>query len=170
MAENYKLSLTAEEIDQRLANALLATEQTLTEAQKQQARTNIGVAEATVVDFDALGLTDCVMALFAENGGKMNLLAGNDYGVDIEQVAAAFPKDRPYIARLTSGENVLMSVDPVYSTFGTTGRFQVAHFDSYLMQDDQTLTKFYVRIGCTWAVGPSSATVNGINVYVGFYS
>lgn len=46
MAENYKLSFTAKEIEDRLTsagNSILFTEQALTEEQKAQARANIGV-------------------------------------------------------------------------------------------------------------------------------
>lgn len=56
MADNYKLSYTAEEIEERLdkaGNAVLFTEQTLTEEQQAHARENIGVIqgfESTTVE------------------------------------------------------------------------------------------------------------------------
>lgn len=78
MADNYKLSLTAEEIDERLANALLATEQTLTEEQQAQVRSNIGAAAGlpkvtltTVATADGAVLSDeetAALAAAAENG------------------------------------------------------------------------------------------------------
>ena len=78
MAENYKLSLTAEEIDERLANALLATEQTLNEAQQAQVRSNIGAAgclpkvtltTVATVDADLLSAEEAAaVAAAAENG------------------------------------------------------------------------------------------------------
>lgn len=78
MAENYKLSLTAEEINDRLANALIAAEQTLTEAQQVQVRSNIGAAgclpkvtltTVATVDGDQLSAEEAAaVAAAAENG------------------------------------------------------------------------------------------------------
>lgn len=44
MAE-YKLSMTAQEVDNTLKGAVLKTAQTLTSAEKAQVRTNIGVTD-----------------------------------------------------------------------------------------------------------------------------
>lgn len=65
MADNFKLSMTAEEIDetlQKAGNAVLFTEQTLTEEQQAQARANMNAADAEVVgDIDAA--LDAILAI-----------------------------------------------------------------------------------------------------------
>ena len=53
MADNFKLSMTAEEIDetlQKAGNAVLFTEQTPTEAQQAQARANMGIDLLPIIE------------------------------------------------------------------------------------------------------------------------
>ena len=101
MAENYKLSLTAEEIDQRLANALLATEQTLTPEQQTQARENIGAgSKPVVIDLDHYGaegatIADAITALILQGGGQTQ--------VEVGSLFTDIPADRPIHVRFLYG-------------------------------------------------------------------
>lgn len=84
MANEYKLSYTASEIDEKLrmaGNAILYTEQILTEEQKKQARLNIGVVfeeddeNSSTTDinytYDGDNESDTHTWITAPNGGKL---------------------------------------------------------------------------------------------------
>ena len=102
MSNEYQLSYTASEIDNRLGmvcNAILYTEQTLTEEQKARARANIGAMskdEENIIEEDVSyfydgdkdsgkyeyinglnGYTPFVKIASLPNGGKINLIDGN---------------------------------------------------------------------------------------------
>lgn len=71
MAE-VTLNFTAEQIDLRLenaGNAILHTEQTLTDEQKAQARKNIGVEATTVLDLSDYGI-DMMAAMMRSMNGQ----------------------------------------------------------------------------------------------------
>ena len=117
-----------------------------------------GVCLPVVVDFDELGITNCVLGLFDENGGTEDLFENNPYGVDVDRVCQAFPTGAGFSAKLTVPNTGVMHVNPVYTANGPD--FKLAHFDSYLM-NDSGLLKFYVRITCT---------LDHVRVVAGFYA
>ena len=114
MAAEYRLSYTAEQIEERLenaGNAILHTEQTLTSEQQEQARANIGAGAAPVVidlglyeDMDGFRVEDYIgWIIFGD--GEICVNPDPEYGdydseavVElVKKLVADVPANKPFI-------------------------------------------------------------------------
>lgn len=129
MAIDYKLSLTAAEINKRLAmigSAVLCTEQTLTKEQKQQVKANIGVYDSYVTPqmFGAKGdgVTDDTAAIQAAMDANFNVyIPSGVYLVDGRYNGWTDPHMGGI--RLRSGQCVHMSADCTIKVKTNDGAF-----------------------------------------------
>lgn len=126
-----------------------------------------GVCLPVVVDFDVLGLTAPILELVNTNGGMLKLQHENDYGVNIEEVAQAFPNGKVYCASITIPDLGRMNVYPVYNSYDHRGLLAV-HFDSYVYNVESGLIKFFVRIEPYYHTADTIELVN-IGIRVGFF-
>lgn len=120
-----------------------------------------------VLDLDAMGLTPYVLELANQGGGRTYL---HSYEVDIvETIYDKFPTSWDFVAKLTISEPESMYVKPVYTTFGEDG-YHIGHFDSYLLTNQETLNKFFVRIFRYSYNDNIKGLVKVIDIHVGFYT